>query len=172
LLYRGSHDGFGASNFHSKCDSQSNIVTIILTTKGVLFGGFSSPAWDSSSQDKVDNATSFVFSVRNPHNITDKKVSLANPTNTIYCDSSYGMPVGGGHGIHVADGSHNNTNNYTSLGHSYTDDIGIARNQFFTGGGNFIVKEIEVFHVSDCYLARESGRIGRIARGASSEGQT
>jgi hypothetical protein len=81
LLYRGSRDDFGVSTCHSKCDNESNTVTIILTTKGFIFGGFSSLAWDSSSQWKVDNARkSFVFSVRNPHNIAEKKFSLTNPT--------------------------------------------------------------------------------------------
>jgi hypothetical protein len=150
LLYRRIPDGFGASNFQSKCDSKSNTVTIILTTKGFIFGGFSSLAWDSNNQYKVDNARkSFIFSVRNPHNIADKKFSLTDPTYTIRCYSSLGPTFGGGNGIQVADGCNNNTNSYTSLSTSYANDTGIAGNQFFTGEHNFTVKEIEVFQVSD-----------------------
>jgi hypothetical protein len=150
LLYRGSRDGFGASNFHSKCDDESTTVTIIQTTKDFIFGGFSSLAWDSSGQWKADNARkSFVFSVRNPHNIADKKFSLTNPTNTIFCYSSYGPLFGGGADICVADGCNNSTSSYTNLGGSYANDTGIAGNQFFTGEGKFTVKEIEVFQVSD-----------------------
>jgi hypothetical protein len=40
LLYRGSRDGFGASKFHEKCDNESNTLTLIETTKGFIFGGF------------------------------------------------------------------------------------------------------------------------------------
>jgi hypothetical protein len=150
LLYRGSHDGFVASNFRSKCDGESNTITIILPTKDFIFGGFSSLAWDSSGQWKVDNARkSFVFSVRNPHNSPDKKFSLTNPIYTISCHSSYGPTFGGGSDIYVADGCNNNTSSYTNLGHSYTNDTGIAQTQFFTGERNFTVKEIEVFQVSD-----------------------
>jgi hypothetical protein len=150
LLYRGSRDGFRASDFHNKCDNKSNTVTIILTTKDFIFGGFSSLSWDSSNQWKIDNErNSFLFSVRNPHNITDRKFSLTNPTNTIYCVSSYGPTFGGNHDIHVADCCNNNTNSYTNLGCSYANDTGIAGNQFFTGESNFTVKEIEVFQVSD-----------------------
>jgi hypothetical protein len=134
LFDRGSWDGFAASNFHNKCDNISNTVTIILTTKVFIFGGFSSLAWESSSQYKVDNARkSFIFSVHNPHNITDKKFSLTNPNSTIYCYSSYGPLFGGNHDICVADGCNNNTNSYTSLGHLYGNDTGIAGNQFFAG---------------------------------------
>jgi hypothetical protein len=49
LLYRGSRDGFRSSNVHSKCDSHPNTVTVILTTKGFIFGGFTPIAWDSSN---------------------------------------------------------------------------------------------------------------------------
>jgi hypothetical protein len=150
LLYRGSRDGFGASNFHSKCDGESNTVTIILTTKDFIFGGFSSLTWDSSNQWKVDNARKgFVFSVRNPHNIADKKFSLTNPTYTIYCSSSCGPRFGFGDDIYVGNDCNNTTNSSTNLGVSYANDTGIAGNQFFTGEYNFTVKEIEVFPVSD-----------------------
>jgi hypothetical protein len=150
LLSRGSRDGFGASDFHNKCDNKSNTVTIILTTKGFIFGGFSSLSWDSSNQWKVDSERkSFVFSVRNPHNIADRKFSLTNPTYTICCSSSTRPTFGSGYVIYVADGCNNNTNNYTNLGGSNANDTGIAGNQFFTGESNFTVKEIEVFQVSD-----------------------
>jgi hypothetical protein len=55
LLYRGSRDGFRGSNFHSKCDGQLNAVTVILTTKGFIFGGFTPIGWDSSHSNKADN---------------------------------------------------------------------------------------------------------------------
>jgi hypothetical protein len=119
-------------------------------TKDFIFGDFSFLTWDSNGQYKIDNARkSFIFSVRNPHNITDKKFSLTNLTNTILCHSSYGPVFGGGHDIYAADGCNNNTNSATSLGYSYANDTGIARDQFFTGEISFTVKEIEVFQVSD-----------------------
>jgi hypothetical protein len=40
LLYRGSRDGFKASVFHRLCDGQPMTVTIVLTTNGNIFGGF------------------------------------------------------------------------------------------------------------------------------------
>jgi hypothetical protein len=150
LVYRGSRDGFGLSNFHSKCDGESNTVTIIQTMKGFIFGGFSSLAWDSSGGWKIDNARkSFVFSVRNPHNIADKKFSLTNPTKMIYCGSSYGPTFGNGDDIYVADACNKKTNSETNLGTSNANDTGIVEMQFFTGEYNFTVKEIEVFQVSD-----------------------
>jgi hypothetical protein len=53
LLYRGTRDGFGAKNFHSKCDGHSNSLTI-LKAKGseFIFGGFATVHWESSTKSK------------------------------------------------------------------------------------------------------------------------
>jgi hypothetical protein len=45
LLYRGSRDGFAASNLHGKCDGQSKTLTVIETTHGFIFAGFTPLAW-------------------------------------------------------------------------------------------------------------------------------
>jgi archaellum component FlaC len=47
LLWRGSRDGFGASEFHRRCDGHANTLTVILDTKGNIFGGFTPVKWDS-----------------------------------------------------------------------------------------------------------------------------
>jgi hypothetical protein len=73
LLYRGTRDGFGASNFHAKCDEQSNTLVIILSTEGYIFGGFSPTAWDSTSSHKAYNTgKSFLFRLKNPRNSEPK----------------------------------------------------------------------------------------------------
>lgn len=46
LLYRGSRDGFTAAMFHKKCDQEENTFTVLMTTKGETFGGFSPNEWD------------------------------------------------------------------------------------------------------------------------------
>jgi hypothetical protein len=40
LLWRGGRDGFGARDFHRRCDGHANTLTLILDTKGNTFGGF------------------------------------------------------------------------------------------------------------------------------------
>jgi hypothetical protein len=40
LLWRGSRDGFKAQKFHSRCDGHSNTLTVVVDTKGNIFGGF------------------------------------------------------------------------------------------------------------------------------------
>jgi hypothetical protein len=86
LLYRGTRDGFGSSNFHSKCDQQSNTVTIVLTTDGYIFGGFTPLAWDSSGTYKADNTgKSFLFSLTNPRNTEDLSAVERDVRHLLQC---------------------------------------------------------------------------------------
>jgi hypothetical protein len=149
LLYRGTRDGFGSGVFHAKCDGQRNTLTIILTTKGYIFGGFTPIAWDSSSAYKADpSKESFVFSLISPRGKAPQKFDLSNATYAIYCNSSYGPTFGDGHTIKVASDADTNTNSYTNFGSSYVNNTGINGQQVFTGESNFQVKEIEVFSIT------------------------
>ncbi len=43
LLYRGTRDGFGAADFHSKCDDHKNTLTIVKAhDTSYIFGGYTS----------------------------------------------------------------------------------------------------------------------------------
>jgi hypothetical protein len=149
LLYRGTRDGFGTANFHSKCDQQSNTVTIILTTGGYIFGGFTPLAWDSSGTYRADSTgKSFLFSLKNPRNTEPKIFPLSTASRAIYCNASYVPTFGGGHDVYVAPNCDQNTSNYTNFGSDYKNDTGINGQQVFTGGYKFQVREIEVFSIS------------------------
>jgi hypothetical protein len=149
LLYRGSRDGFGSSTFHSKCDGQTNTITLIESTEGYVFGGFTPISWDSSESYKSDiSCRSFVFSVKNPHGRDGCKFPVSRPVYAIYCNSSYG-PTFGNHSIYVADGCDGNTKSYTCLGLAYANTPGIADDEFFTGALYFKVKQIEVFSITE-----------------------
>jgi hypothetical protein len=40
LIYKGSEDGFKASDFHSKCDNKPNTLVVIKSSNGNVFGGY------------------------------------------------------------------------------------------------------------------------------------
>jgi hypothetical protein len=148
LLYRGSRDGFGAANFHGRCNGQSNTVTVIETTKGFVFGGFTPLAWDSTASYKADSSRkTFLFTVKNSRGSEGRKFVLTNPENAIYGNGEYGPTFGCGHDIHVANGCNGNANSYTNLGRSFTNDTGIDGKEVLIGAYNFTVKEIEDFAV-------------------------
>jgi hypothetical protein len=86
LLYRGSRDGFQGSTFHEKCDGKSNTLTVIETTKGFVFGGFTPVAWDSSDGYRADNSQKiFLFTVKNPRGSDGRKFVMASSANAIRC---------------------------------------------------------------------------------------
>jgi hypothetical protein len=149
LLYRNSRDGFRFSNFHGKCDGQSNTLTLIETTKGFLFGGFTPLVWDSTTGGyKSDSSQqSFVFTLKNAVNIAPRKFKLSSRSYAIYCSSSNGTTFGNGHDIYVADNCNADTSSYTNLGQGYVNDTGITGNAVFTGDKYFAAKEIEVFTI-------------------------
>jgi hypothetical protein len=63
LLYRGTRDGFGSQDFHSRCDGHTNMLTIV-KAKGskFIFGGFTTVSWDGSGRWKSD-PNAFIFSL-------------------------------------------------------------------------------------------------------------
>ena len=94
LLYRASEDGFSSASFHQKCDGIKNTLTIIKTTNGNIFGGYTGRAWDCSGTHMYDT-NSFIFSLINQSNEPFKAKCIRNEC-AIFGHSSYGPAYGGG----------------------------------------------------------------------------
>jgi hypothetical protein len=152
LLYRGTRDGFASSSFHSKCDHQSHTITIVETTKGMIFGGYTPISWDSTNTYKQDDSLkSFIFTLKNGRNTEPRKFSLKSDHNTrvIRCNQNDGPIFGGGHDLHISANSNETTSNYTNFGCSYQNDTGYDGQTFLAGEKNFTVKELEVFVIRE-----------------------
>ena len=54
MIYKATVDGFKGSDFHRKCDNKGKTLTLIKTTKGYIFGGFTSESWGGNSGYKSD----------------------------------------------------------------------------------------------------------------------
>jgi hypothetical protein len=148
LLYRGSRDGFGATDFHRRCDGHANTVTLISSTNDCIFGGYTPVAWSSRDDYASDpSQKSFLFTLKNRHNLGPRIFKHKHESNAIYDNQMYGPTFGTGHDIHVCCQCHSPKNSYTRLGWDYTNDSGISECQVFTGARNFTVEEIEVFEV-------------------------
>jgi hypothetical protein len=163
LLWRGSRDGFDARDFHSRCDGHANTITHILDTNGNIFGGFTPVEWEScSGKYKCDNTlTSFLFTLKNPHNTPAMTFAL-EPERKEYAidtDSSYCPIFGSGRDLLVSSQCNTNTSSRTSsFGSTYTNNSGVANDKLFTGSSHFKVKEIEVFEITT-YTASSSNHI-------------
>ena len=45
LLYRASRDGWDASDFHRICNDKGATVTVVKSSDGYIFGGYTDVAW-------------------------------------------------------------------------------------------------------------------------------
>lgn len=61
-IYQGTEHGFYAQSFHYKCDKKGPTFSIIETTTGRLFGGYSTKSWSTKNKVYSDN-TVFIFSL-------------------------------------------------------------------------------------------------------------
>jgi hypothetical protein len=148
LLWRGSRDGFGASEFHGRCDGHANTLTVILDTNGNIFGGFTPVKWESrvwnrkygdqDNRPKADDSLkSFVFTLKNPHNIPARRFRLkAEKKNQAICCSSDRGPWF--YGLCICDNCNSNSANGVSGWEVvYTNDTG------WNGGDGF--RRFELF---------------------------
>ena len=96
LIYRASRDGFSAVRFHAKCDNHPRTLTIIKTTKGYIFGAYTSAAWDSSLSYKAD-PNAFIFSLINASGLPQLiPIKTTHDQESIFCRSDYGPLFGNG----------------------------------------------------------------------------
>jgi prefoldin subunit 5 len=165
LLWRGSRDGFRASEFHRRCDNHSNTLTVILDTNGNIFGGFTPVKWvsrvwnrkggkDGNCLKADDSLRSFLFTLKNPHNVPAKKFALKAETKhtAIGCNSERGPLFWD---LTVSDNCNVNTESSASgFGYVYSDDVRssgrtFTGHTFFTWTLEFTVQEIEVFEIFD-----------------------
>ena len=146
LLYKATRDGFRARDFHRLCDSKGPTLTIIKSTNGYLFGGYTRQSW-ISRYSYVRDTHAFLFTLTNPYSIRPTKYSIINgrQNTAFYGGSNYGPTFGGGHDIYVPDNSKYN-NGYTNFGHTYRDTTGRRKNTF-TGSYKFKTSEIEVYRI-------------------------
>ena len=145
LLYRGSRDGFGAKNFHKKCDNKGPTIVIIENTSGNKFGGYAAVSWTSmhQSNQSKDSFSSFLFSI-------DKKEKLPYKPESgsqVLCrHSGYGPIFGASHTLLIDDKCNANNNSYYDPEcESYQ---GLKEGGYISGTKYFTVKEIEVYSVA------------------------
>jgi hypothetical protein len=160
LLWRGTRDGFRASEFHHRCDGHGNTLTIIQDTNDNVFGGFTQASWDSpvwngqygsksNSYKTDDSLRSFIFTLKNPRNVPARKFALNSEkkNQVIYCWPNRGPCF---NNIGIFDECNTNSNSYAMFngsGDTYVNDTGLDGATLFTYTQKFTVREIEVFEI-------------------------
>ena len=148
LLYRASENGNSIQAFHNKCDNIMGTLTIIKTTKGMRFGGYTEQKWNGSKSDwtyrKDGKSICFCFSLDlfKIYNFNE------NFKYSICCYYSYGPCFSGGDSLFYI-----NNNNGLLFGYTgYTTknlSFGKFENDYEINNGqkDFSVIEMEVFQI-------------------------
>jgi len=143
LIYRGSRDGFTASNFHQSCDG-SGPTLIVCKSKAYekVFGGYTSKNW-SQSENYVDDPDAFLFSLSN-----STKLPVSESSCAIYCSSMTGPTFGAGHDLFICSDSNVVESSTSVVGMTYkaNDNMGDL-STYLGGASSFMIDEIEVFTV-------------------------
>jgi len=118
-LYVASKDG-NCRKFHEKCDRQGATVTIIKTTTGNVFGGYTDKSWNSD--DKTDSSsTSFLFQLQ--PNFVQYPLHSNERRYAVYQYKAHGPIFGRGYDISVHCEALTNEGSvsgrsYTAAGHT------------------------------------------------------
>ena len=163
LLYQGSRDGFRASDFHSHCNGKPNTLTIVKSTKGNIFGGFTSAHWKSSAtassfeNDKKSfgsfeyDYSAFIYSLVNKENRPLIFEHSSNNEHSICSNDDLGPAFGLGMDFAINDRSNLNKFSYSCLGVTYTHPeyplYSEKAETILAGSSYFQVQEIEVFQM-------------------------
>jgi hypothetical protein len=144
LLYRGTRDGFGSRDFHSKCDDHANTLTIFKAKgSGFIFGGYTEAEWDCSNEWKSD-ANAFIFSLTNKDNKPLKMNIDPNKNHHAICCHSDDGPRFGYCDIIITT-----MESWSNLGYSYKHPQYAYKTYeaqtFLAGSCEFQLDEIEVY---------------------------
>jgi hypothetical protein len=90
---------------------------------------------------------SFLFTIKNPHNLATRIFAQKRQERAIFGSSSYGPVFGAGSDLQIRGDFYGSNSNYSKLGNTYANDTEIAGTTVLTGSQHFRVKEIEVFEV-------------------------
>jgi len=143
LLWKGTVHGFGASIFHKNCDDKGRTVTVVLSERDYIFGGYTSKPW-SSSTGYVDDPEAFIFSLT--HKTKHSKQRYKQYSTYRY--SSYGPTFGYGYDLHIANNCNANNNSYSKCNEVYELPSWVNSQTYLAGAGSFKVKEIEVYSIT------------------------
>ena len=120
LLYQGSRDGFGAFDFHFRCDHKSYKLTIVKSTNCNIFGGFANAQWMPKNDLWQEDKRAFIFSLINKENRPLLFEHTSSNNDSICLSSSFGPVFGGYYDLFICDNSNENTFSFSNLGSTYT----------------------------------------------------
>ena len=136
LLFRKSRDGSSCQTFHQYCDNKGPTLTLVETTKGYKFGGYTPFSFQSQTgySPKNDNKT-FIFSLN-----LMKQFFKIKEGPLVYYSSAYGPCFGeGGTDFYL----NNNLDTGSTINKSFLTNSELTNGE----SGVFEVSELEIYKV-------------------------
>jgi len=148
LLYRASRDGWDASDFHRMCDGKGATVTVVKSSDGYIFGGYTDVAW-RQGEEYESSAVSFLFSLKDHAGVGPVKMSIKSDktASAILQGSNYGPTFGNDCDLYVASNANTKSSSYCNVDCTYQRPSNIDDPYFLTGAYNFTASDYEVFLV-------------------------
>jgi hypothetical protein len=152
LLYRGTRDGFTVANCHPLVTGHSNLVVLVESTGGWIFGGYAHCKWPESHHGWSGDPSqkSFLFTLKNPHNIPPRRfaVESTRKENVLFFYNKYlvWMGLDGAIALMLNCNANSTSNNRGfQPGGTFVNDSGHEAKTLFTGSETYTVKEVEIF---------------------------
>ena len=150
LLYRATKDGNSPESFHQKCDNIKGTLTIMKTSKGMRFGGYTECTWNADpkgGQNKKDNnGIGFCYSL----DLFKIYNNTKEANSTIRCYEKEGPDFYGGdcYMFDIYFPINSNTGIYTG----YTvknNSFGKFEKDYEINNGEskFVLQELEIFQI-------------------------
>jgi len=119
LIYNAKQHNFLSSKFHQYCDGKTNLITIIMTTEGLILGGYSPVGWSTINSNngfiKDNTMKGFLFS----YDHFTKLPHVYNPQKALVYNVNAGPIFGGGYDLYISDKCNMNENSYFNPGNTY-----------------------------------------------------
>ena len=84
LLYRMTRDNCTYTSMHAKADNMGSTITVMTSSAGEIFGGYSSIPFDKNTKGRKTDFKSFLYSLTR-----DEKYPVKNPTKAYQEDDSF-----------------------------------------------------------------------------------
>jgi hypothetical protein len=147
LLYRASRDGWTAADFHRMCDGKGATITIVKSSNGYIFGGYTDVVWGIDGHSKT-SSVSYLYSLKDHAGIGPVKMPIkSNKTAFAVVHSpGHGPVFGSGNDLYINTNVNESTSSQSIIGNTYELPAN-CDSHFLTGSSSFKVSEYEVFLV-------------------------
>ena len=139
LIYRASRDGDSSKSFHNICNGKPNTLTVIKTSVGKRFGGFTQAEW-SNEEGYIPDEKAFLFS------IDDKEFYWIKKEETkyaIFCNQAYGPAFGRGPDFYISSNCRNNSSYTKQESFDYK-----GKTNSLVGNTKFSAIDYELYQIS------------------------